>query len=72
MFFWDPMYFVFALPALILAFYAQMKVQGAFKRYSAMPNRKGVSGLQAAQYLLAASDLRSVQVEGAQGMLADH
>ena len=72
MFFWDPMYFVFALPALILGFYAQMKVQGAFNRYSAMPNRKGISGSQAARYLLSASDLRNVNVEGAQGLLADH
>ncbi|MBC7260946.1 MAG: zinc metallopeptidase, partial [Chloroflexi bacterium] len=72
MFWWDPMYFVFALPALILALYAQMKVQSAFNKYSAIPNQRRLSGFEAAQYLLRASGLSHVDVEGAQGVLADH
>jgi Zn-dependent membrane protease YugP len=30
MFYFDPLYFVFALPALLLAFYAQFKVKSAY------------------------------------------
>jgi len=69
---WDPMYFVFALPALLLAFYAQMKVRSAFSKYSAIPNQRRISGIEAAQRLLSASGLGNVDVEGAKGTLADH
>jgi uncharacterized protein len=71
MFFFDPMYFVFALPALLLAFYAQAKVQSAFNKYSQMPNRRNLTGQEAARYLLSAGQL-SVSVEGSQGQLSDH
>jgi hypothetical protein len=71
MFYFDPMYFVFALPALLLAFYAQAKVQSAFNKYSQMRNRRNLTGQEAARYLLSAGQL-SVAVEGAQGQLSDH
>ena len=70
--FWDPMYFVFALPALLLAFYAQSKVRSAFAKYSAVPNQRRMTGLEAARLLLAASGLGNVGVEGARGSLSDH
>ena len=38
----------FALPALILAFYAQWKVQSTYRRYSREPNARGLSGHEAA------------------------
>ena len=70
--FWDPMYFVFALPALALAFYAQAKVRSAFSKYSAVPNQRRMTGLEAARALLAASGLGNVEVEGARSSLSDH
>ena len=36
--FFDPMYFVFALPALLLALYAQARVRSTYARYSRVPN----------------------------------
>ena len=72
MFFWDPRYFIFALPALLLAMYAQSKVKSAFAKYSAVANRKGMTGYQAARTLLASSGLSHVDVEGARGTLSDH
>jgi len=65
-------YFIFALPALFLALYAQAKVKSAFTKFSAVPNARRISGYQAAQVLLSSSGLGNVDVEGAQGMLADH
>ncbi len=72
MFYFDPMYLVFALPALLLAFYAQFKVQSAYSKYSRTPNWRGISGLEAARYLLSASGLGHVNVEGVPGQLSDH
>ncbi len=68
----DPMYFVFALPALLLAMYAQFKVQGAFTKYSQIRNTRNIPGSQAAQYLLSAAGLQEVQIEGTRGTLTDH
>ncbi len=72
MFWFDPLYLVFALPALLLGFYAQFKVQWAYNKYLRVPNRRGLSGLEAARYLLAASGLGYVSVEGTPGHLSDH
>jgi len=70
--FFDPMYFVFLMPALLLTFYAQMKVRGAYSRWLKVANARGLSGLDAARYLLGANQLGDVAVEGAPGELTDH
>lgn len=72
MFFWNPMYFVFALPALILAFWAQWRVQSAYNKYLRIRNGRGVTGVQAAKILLNANNLGHISIEGTQGMLTDH
>ena len=72
MFFWNPTYFIFALPALILAFYAQWRVKSAYDKYLRVANMRGVTGLQAAKILLNANNLSHIGVEGTQGMLTDH
>jgi hypothetical protein len=68
----DPMYLVFALPALLLAFYAQFKVQSAYKKYLRVENWRGLTGLDVAQRLLQATGLYNVKVEGTGGRLTDH
>ncbi|MCJ7667769.1 MAG: zinc metallopeptidase [Anaerolineae bacterium] len=70
--YFDPMYLVFALPALILAFFAQYKVHSTYAKYSRVHNMRGLSGLDAARWLLGASGLSHVSVEGAPGRLSDH
>jgi Zn-dependent membrane protease YugP len=70
--FFDPMYFVFALPALLLAFWAQMRVRSAYNKYLKVPNERRMSGLEAAQKLLGAEGLSHVSVEGTRGTLTDH
>jgi Zn-dependent membrane protease YugP len=72
MFYFDPMYLVFALPALLLAFYAQFKVQSAYRKYSQKSNWRGLGGLEAARYLLSSAGLSHVRVEGTPGQLTDH
>ena len=72
MFYFDPMYLIFVLPALLLAFYAQMRVRSAYNKYTRKANLRGISGLQAAQTLLPATGLGHVQIEGVRGQLTDH
>jgi Zn-dependent membrane protease YugP len=72
MFIFDPRYLIFALPALLLAFYAQLRVQSAYGRYSRKPNRRGLSGNEAARILLRSVGLEHIRVERAKGRLGDH
>ena len=72
MFFLNPMYFVFALPALILAFYAQWRVKSAYNKWLRVRNSRGLTGLQAAKMLLNYNNLGHVSIEGTQGALTDH
>ena len=72
MFLFDPMYFVFALPALILAFYAQWRVKSAYNKWLRVRNTRGLTGLQAAKMLLNYNNLGHVSIEGTSGALTDH
>ena len=72
MFYFNPLYFVFALPALLLGMYAQYRVSSAYNRFSRERNRANISGLEAAQRLLSVAGLQSVGVSETQGQLSDH
>jgi len=70
--FFDPMYFVFALPALVLGLWAQFKVQSSFKKFSRVRSIVGLSGAEIARRMLDMSGLYDVKVEQVQGFLSDH
>lgn len=70
--FFDPMYFVFALPALILGMWAQFKVKSSFSKYSRVRSMVGMSGAEIARRMLDNSGLYEVKVEMVQGFLSDH
>jgi Zn-dependent membrane protease YugP len=72
MFFWDPRYLIFALPALVLAFYAQWRVKSTYNRYSRKPNMRGLNGSEAARVLLRSTGLDHIRVEQVPGRLNDH
>lgn len=70
--FLDPMYFVFALPALLLGLWAQFKVQSSFSKYSRVRSVVGMSGAEIARRMLDMSGLYNVKVEQVNGFLSDH
>lgn len=72
MFYFDPLYFIFALPALLLGLWAQFKVQTAFKKYSKIRAMSGMSGAEAARRILDSNGLYNVSVEVTRGFLSDH
>ncbi len=72
MFFFDPMYLVFAGPPLLLALYAQWKVKRAFNKYARVRTARGITGAQIARALLDSQGLSSVRVERVGGFLSDH
>jgi Zn-dependent membrane protease YugP len=70
--FFDPMYFVFVIPALLLSMWASFKTKSAFKKYSRVPTANGQTGAEAAARLLASAGLGDVRILRAKGMLTDH
>jgi hypothetical protein len=72
MYYFDPMYLVFMLPALLLSVWAQFKVKGAYAKYTRVPNQRGLTGLDAAKIILPQEGLMGVSIEGIPGELTDH
>lgn len=70
--FFDPLYFLFAVPALILGLWAQMRVKSTFNKYSKVRSGTGTTGAQAARRILDANGLGTVQIERVNGFLSDH
>jgi len=70
--FFDPLYIVMFVPALLLSIYAQIKVKSSYHRYSKIPTMRGITGAQAARHLLDVEGIADVRVEQTQGFLSDH
>jgi len=68
----DPMYLLFMLPAMVLSLWAQSRVKGAFKKYSQIGSSSGMTGAQIARTILDANGVTGVTIERASGMLSDH
>jgi Zn-dependent membrane protease YugP len=68
----DPLYFIFALPALLLGMYAQAKVRGNFSKYSQVLTARAVTGAQVARTLLDSAGLHQISIEETPGTLSDH
>jgi len=72
MFYFNPIYFLFALPALTLGLYAQFKVRSAYEKYQRVRNASNMGGFEAAQRLLSISGLQNVGIQETRGTLSDH
>jgi len=80
MFLWDSTIMII-IPAVILAIIAQARVSSAFKKWSKVPARSGLTGAQAADHLLrrgaaqlgdGGSGLGVVSIQPGGGFLSDH
>lgn len=72
MYYFDPLYFLFAIPPLLLGLWAQFRVKQAFNKYSQVGSARRISGAQAARTLLDSYGLQHVAVERVSGFLSDH
>lgn len=72
MFFFDPMYLCFMIPAIALMGFASWYVRHAYNKWSKVRATSGLTGHQAAQRLISTGNLYGVQVQGTAGQLSDH
>lgn len=68
----DWTYIVLILPCFILSMICQIKVKSNFSKYGNIPNRRGMTGAQAAQYVLTQYGVTGVRIEPKSGSLTDH
>ena len=72
MFFFDPMYLIFMIPAFALMGFASWYVRHSYTKWSQIRATSGLTGHQAAQRLISTGNLYGVQVQGTAGQLSDH
>ena len=60
------------LPGMVISGAASWWVKSAFKKYSNVASRRGITGAQAAQMLLDRAGISDVQVVATNGYLSDH
>jgi len=72
MFYIDPLYIILVMPAVLLAVWAQIKVNTTFKKYSKLKTSRSVTGAQCARMILDRNGLYAVRVLRIGGELTDH
>ncbi|MBC8588633.1 zinc metallopeptidase [Paratissierella segnis] len=68
----DIPYLLYVLPALILASWAQIKINSDFNKYSRVSSETGLSGAEVARTILDRNGLNDVRIEKVSGNLTDH
>lgn len=71
-FFFDPRYFIFVGPAILLALWAQWRVKSAYAAGNRVAARSGLSGAETAQRILDSHDIHDVRIEAIKSFLGDH
>jgi len=72
MFFYDPTYLCFMAPGFLFVLLASWYVNSAYKKWSQVRVRSGLTGAQAAQRLISSGGLSGVQIQGIGGNLTDN
>ena len=68
----DYTYFIYILPGLILAFYAQAKISSAYEKYKKIGSSTNLSGAEVAREILDRNGLNYVKINLVNGKLSDH
>lgn len=70
--YFDPVYFLFVGPALLLSLIASWLTKSRFNKYSKVRSARGLTGAQAAQMMLDRAGISDVKVVPHSGFLSDH
>ena len=68
----DYTYFIYILPGLILALYAQAKISSAYEKYSKIGSSTNLSGAEVAREILDRNGLNYVKINMVDRKLSDH
>lgn len=57
---------------VVITFLAEVFVTSAYKKYEKISNKRGMTGKEAARYLLDKNGLSDIKIERTSGFLTDH
>src|SRR4051812_32978893 len=72
MLYFDPMYFAFIIPGMLVALWAQYKLRSAYAEAGELLPRSGLTGAEAAAAVLHRAGVHGVRIEPVEGFLSDH
>lgn len=72
MFFYDPRYLIYMIPAFILMALTSWYVKSAYAKWSRVAAGSRFSGYEATRRLIASSGLHGLQIQGTPGEMTDH
>ncbi len=72
MFLFNSTYILFMIPAFLLMALTSWYVRHAYNKWSQVPTRSRMNGIEATQRLISRSGLYGVRVEGVAGQMTDH
>ena len=72
MFYIDPLYIILVGPALIFTGWAQWKVTSTYKKWRQYGNSRGMTGAQAAKYMMEQNGIYDVDIQMIGGELTDN
>lgn len=70
--FFDPLYLMILIPAILLSLIAQGLVSSAFAKWTRVRNGADLTGVQVAEHLIRNAGLSGVGLEGTPGQRTDH
>lgn len=65
-------YFIYLVPGILLALYAQAKISSAYEKYGSINSKINISGAQVARKILDSSGLYDVEIKMISGRLTDN
>lgn len=68
----DPMFWLFALPGLLLGMVAAYLTKSTFAKYAQVGASSGLTGAEAARQMLYAQGVHDVEIHQSNGFLSDH
>ncbi len=71
-YYFDIYYFILIIPALLFGLWAQSQVNSSFNKYSKIGTMRGMTGAQAAEYILNQNGIYDVEVRHISGNLTDN
>lgn len=71
-FYIDSYYWILVIPAMLIAVFAQIRVQSTFKKYNQVHTMQGVTAAEAARRILDDNGLSHIRIERVAGNLTDH
>ena len=72
MFYLNPQYLFYMLPAILAMLAAQLYVKGAYRKWGQVPTSSGATGLDAVRRILRVSGMDDIPVQQVPGQLTDH